>query len=292
MRRFIRYSLVLIVLLFSFSCSKNIRQTSLHTGSKSVAQRVVPLVQAHAHNDYAHVHPLFDALDHGFCSIEADIYLLDGKLYVTHDEKDIQKKRTLASLYLDPLQKRIKANGGHVYQGIKQITLFIDIKSDADSTYRVLRKVFKKYKNMLTQFTPLGRKDRAIVVILSGNRPFDLMRNERTRYAACDGRIADLDHDSNVNLVPIISDKWTDFFKWHGNGEMPDDERQRLHQYVKRAHANGQRIRFWSTDTDSLEFQQNLWRELIRADVDLINTDDLSGLQNFLLKKRKRILFY
>jgi len=35
------------------------------------------LTQAHAHNDYAHARPLFDALDQGFCSVEAYIFLLD-----------------------------------------------------------------------------------------------------------------------------------------------------------------------------------------------------------------------
>src|SRR5262249_1980163 len=32
-----------------------------------------PLIHAHAHNDYEHTRPLFDALDQGFCSVEADI---------------------------------------------------------------------------------------------------------------------------------------------------------------------------------------------------------------------------
>lgn len=39
-----------------------------------------PLIQAHSHNDYEHARPLFDALDLGFCNVEADIYLVDGKL--------------------------------------------------------------------------------------------------------------------------------------------------------------------------------------------------------------------
>ena len=37
--------------------------------------QVVPLPNAHAHNDYEHKRPLFDALDHGFCSVEADVFL-------------------------------------------------------------------------------------------------------------------------------------------------------------------------------------------------------------------------
>ena len=41
---------------------------------------VAPLARAHAHNDYLHERPLLDALDHGFTSVEADIFLVDGKL--------------------------------------------------------------------------------------------------------------------------------------------------------------------------------------------------------------------
>jgi hypothetical protein len=47
-----------------------------------VAAAPVPLTRAHAHNDYLHARPLFDALDHGFCSVEADVWLVDGKLLV------------------------------------------------------------------------------------------------------------------------------------------------------------------------------------------------------------------
>jgi len=40
---------------------------------------VVPLLHAHAHNDYLHKPPLLAALEHGFTSVEADIFLVDGK---------------------------------------------------------------------------------------------------------------------------------------------------------------------------------------------------------------------
>ncbi|MGI9240008.1 MAG: hypothetical protein ACR2RV_04365, partial [Verrucomicrobiales bacterium] len=74
-----------------------------------------PLQQAHAHNDYEHERPLHDALEHGFCGVEADIYLVGGELLVAHDRKDLKPERTLQALYLDPLQKRVEANGGQVY---------------------------------------------------------------------------------------------------------------------------------------------------------------------------------
>ena len=59
---------------------------------------VEPLAQAHAHNDYLHARPLFDALDHGFASVEADIFLVDGKLLVGHAKSELKADRTLQAL--------------------------------------------------------------------------------------------------------------------------------------------------------------------------------------------------
>lgn len=60
---------------------------------------------AHAHNDYLQKRPLFDALENGFRSLEADVFSQGDSLYVAHDRKDIQQGRTLRKLYLEPLKK-------------------------------------------------------------------------------------------------------------------------------------------------------------------------------------------
>ena len=49
-----------------------------------------PLTNVHAHNDYVHTHPLFDALDHGFCSVEADIHLVEDQLLVAHTRSQVK----------------------------------------------------------------------------------------------------------------------------------------------------------------------------------------------------------
>src|SRR5437773_6651310 len=89
-----------------------------------------PLVHAHAHNDYEHKRPLLDALDHGFCSVEADIYLVDGKLLVGHNRKDLRPNKTLETLYLEPLRERIRAYGGKVYRAGPTVHLLIDVKTE------------------------------------------------------------------------------------------------------------------------------------------------------------------
>src|SRR5437773_7233099 len=84
-----------------------------------------PLRHAHAHNDYEHKRPLLDALAHGFCSVEADVFLSDGALLVGHERKDLRPGRTLEKLYLDPLAQRAKANGGRVYRGGPTVFLLV-----------------------------------------------------------------------------------------------------------------------------------------------------------------------
>src|SRR5262245_62295335 len=74
-----------------------------------------PLANAHAHNDYSHDRPLFDALDHGFASVEADVFLVDGQFLVGHESAELKSDRTLESLYLMPLARRVRDNGGKVY---------------------------------------------------------------------------------------------------------------------------------------------------------------------------------
>src|SRR6478672_10049819 len=85
-------------------------------GTRSAVMAPVPqpLERAHAHNDYEHTRPLFDALDHGFTSVEADVWLVDGQLFIGHDAPD--PTRTLQSLYLDPLRRVVHANGGTAYK--------------------------------------------------------------------------------------------------------------------------------------------------------------------------------
>lgn len=244
---------------------------------------VVGLPQAHAHNDYLHDRPLLDALSHGFTSVEADIFLVGEELCVAHDAPEIRPERTLQRLYLDPLRERAKANDGRVYRDYARFLLLIDIKSAAEPTYRRLHEVLAEYRDLVTSFGPDGRRDRAVLVIISGNRPFELMRSQPVRYAGYDGRLADLYSDAPAELVPMISDHWGRNFTWRGVGPMPDPERQKLRDIVEAAHAKGRLVRFWATPDARSDARETLWKQLLAAGVDLINTDGLEGLQAFLL---------
>ncbi len=251
--------------------------TVLISGALCPAQAdPVPLTRVHAHNDYEHTHPLFDALEQGFCSVEADIYAIDGKLLVAHNLKDVRPERTLQSLYLEPLRQRVKQNGGRVYKGGPECVLLIDFKNDPGETYRVLRGVLQEYSDILTVFRDGKKETNAITAILTGEYPRDLLKADAVRYAAGDGRMIDLSANPPALLVPWISENWRNHFKWNGVAPMPETERMKLVGIIAKAHAQGRRVRFWNSPDQAV-----FWKELLADDVDLINTDDLAGFQTF-----------
>lgn len=239
-----------------------------------------PLLHAHAHNDYEHARPLFDALEQGFCSVEADVWLVNGRLLVAHDKDKVKPERTLESLYLDPLRERVKKNGGWLFKNGPEASLLIDVKSAAEPTYAALREVLSRYADILTTFRDGKVATNAVRVIISGNRAPGLLAAETVRYAAMDGRLTDLETADADPIIGWMSDNWMKSFKWRGEGEFPATERERLKQIVAKAHQRGWRVRFWATPDNPA-----IWRELHSAGVDLLNTDDLPGLAAFLWRQ-------
>ncbi|MGV3617706.1 MAG: glycerophosphodiester phosphodiesterase family protein [Fimbriimonas sp.] len=249
-----------------------------------------PMARAHAHNDYAHPRPLLDALDQGFASVEADIFLVDGELRVGHDRKDLQPGRTLEKLYLDPLLERVRRHGGTVHPWPGEFTLLVDIKSDGAKVYAELSKRLERYREMLSsrdpfKFRPLAAPHvtkRAVTVVLSGDRPIQQLDEPRRHWAFLDGRLneTNLANSFLAEFMPLVSDAYGGQFKWNGQGEMPVPERFKLRQLADKLHASGHRFRLWGApDTE------DAWREFYDAGVDHINTDRLAPLAEFLRKQ-------
>jgi len=240
---------------------------------------------AHAHNDYLHEHPLFDALEHGFRSIEADVFTVGDSLYVAHNRRDIEQGRTLRELYLDPLREYFSENEKTLYDSAIPLLLLIDIKDDGLTTYKLLDRILNDFKEILCKVSPEGYVGGSVMLVVSGNRPIEYMKNQSQRFAFVDGRMNDLDGDYTPLLMPLISDRWTKYFSWMGKGNMPEKERTQLESYVRHAHENGQLIRFWATPDKPGKERETVWSELLEAGVDLVNTDDLGGLRAFLLRR-------
>ncbi|MGA0557874.1 histidinol-phosphatase [Larkinella sp. VNQ87] len=244
---------------------------------------VKPLPNAHAHNDYEQSRPLWDALDQGFTSIEADVYAHRDTLYVAHNRPAFwNADRTLEELYLRPLAERIRQNGGKVYANYTgPVYLMIDFKTGSDSTYRALENVLQRYRSLLTNCRGNRCQPGAVTVFISGNRPIEALRKVKERLAGLDGRPADLGKGFSPALMPVVSDSYSNQLSWRGQGPMPDEQFQKLRQLVQRVHAEGKKLRLWACPEDPA-----VWAKLREAGADFLSTDQLELVREFLLSEK------
>ncbi|WP_462418445.1 PI-PLC domain-containing protein [Kytococcus sp. Marseille-QA3725] len=254
--------------------------TAAPASARTVTDGVEPLPQAHAHNDYEHDRPLLDALSHGFTSVEADVWLVDGQLCIGHVAPDCD--RTLQDLYVDPLVDIAAENGGDVYEGhAEPVRLLVDVKSGGEGVREVLERELPAHGDAITSWKDGQERAGAVEVVLSGQLA-DTTWQDDERWVASDGRFDSPTTDAaDAGEVPVVSANWYDHFSWMGMGSMPSEQRERLHAMVADAHADGREVRFWGTP-DTIWLRENVWRELLDAGVDRINTDHLAEAEEFL----------
>ena len=240
---------------------------------------------AHAHNDFLHDRPLLDALEYGACSVEVDIFLVDGRLLVGHEREKLHAEETLTTMYLEPFRRRIERHGGRVFGDDRPLILLIDIKSDGSETYRVLRQVLLEYEDILSCMRDDRMTTGAMTAVISGKRAIDRIAADELRCAGIDGRLSDLDSRIPSHLMPLISDDWEKHFEWRGDGTMPEEESAKLREIILKAHGVGRMVRFWAAPDNAA-----VWEELYRAGVDLINTDRLARLDSFLVLKKEELV--
>ncbi|MES2792930.1 MAG: phosphatidylinositol-specific phospholipase C/glycerophosphodiester phosphodiesterase family protein [Planctomycetota bacterium] len=271
--RYVRtcWSAAMIIMLAGATFSPLLVRGEDDAKPSPIAQRY-----AHAHNDYQHPRPLFDALDRGFCSVEADVFLQDGELLIGHERQELRAERTLDRLYLAPLGERARMRDGHIQDASSHFYLLIDIKSDGKSTYAAIHSRLAAYPHLFSSLENGVWTPRAITVVISGNVPSEMILQQTLRYAGIDGRPTDLQNSAPPHAMPWISANWKTLFRWRGAGPIPAAEKDKLRQYVQDAHAKGRLVRFWGTPENTV-----LWEEFRAQGVDLIGTDELQKLQEF-----------
>lgn len=213
------------------------------------------LYQAFSHNDYWRERPLHDALSYGYNCVEADLFPIDGKLYVAHDRSEITESARFESLYLHPLIDRIKKNQGKVYpHGEKPFYLMVDLKEQGEEGYRLLKKLIAPYEEYFCSVQNGVYKEGAILLFISGSRPTQVASKEQVRHLFIDGRITDLDQNIPASLMPVVSDDYKNYFTWDGKGDMPQAELKKMRQLINQVHQENKLIRWWGApDTETFK---------------------------------------
>lgn len=262
------WSLLVIILIFPYRAG--------------LAQSPSPIPYAHAHNDYEHERPLLDALDHGFTSVEVDVFAADGELYVYHNRPaQWDPERTLKKLYLEPLRERTDQNGGKVYPAYNgHFQLMIDIKTEAAETYALIKAQLKEYATLFTRIEAGNEVKGPLMVFLSGNRPIATILEADSHIAKLDGRPDDLGKRYPVSKMPVISQNYGKILNWNGKGKIKKKAKKKLRNLIRQVHAEGKQLRLWA-----MPESENAWKTYLKLGIDWINADDLPRLQNFFLSR-------
>lgn len=239
----------------------------------TTAAQLALAVRLHGHNDYLQPRPLQTALELGLGSVEADVFLVDGELRVGHERWQLRPGRTLAALYLEPLAAFARAHGGRLRSDGSPFVLLVDIKADGAAVWPVLHAELARAAaepGLLTRYAGDRCESGAVLVLLSGARPFAEVAAAAERWCALDGRPADLARVPlpPPSLVPWISEAWTRVSTWRGYGEFEADERQRIGELVAAVHAAGRELRFWGAPD-----RPEAWALLCELGVDRLGTD-------------------
>ncbi|WP_114792907.1 alkaline phosphatase [Niabella yanshanensis] len=241
--------------------------------SPAIAQKKQPTpttAAAHSHNDYLQKFPFWLAYHEGFGSIEADVFLKEGKLMVAHTAGEIEKERTLETLYLKPLKKVIDQNNGRVYAGSSRILqLLIDLKTEAVPTLKALLDELSQYPSLTGSKT--------LHIVITGNRPPIESYKQYPSWLLFDGDLTSTYNPDALKKVALFSDNFARYSKWNGKGRLPEAEKLKLEAAISKAHAQQKKIRFWNAP-DIV----NSWYSYLDMGVDFINTDHIELLSQFL----------
>lgn len=249
--------LCLLFCLFSGRASAQARYTAAHV---------------HAHNDYVQPIPFFTAYHQQVGSIEADVFLRNGELYVAHEPRQIRPENTLEALYLQPLQTMIAKNNGNAYPRKEAaLQLLIDLKTAGPATLPVLVQQLARYPTLI--------RNPRVRIVISGHKPAPATWAQYPAYIYFDGTPGEKYTAAEQKRLGLVSASFRQYTQWNGKGLIIKEEREKIQRVIDSVHRQQQKIRFWATPDNS-----NTWQTLMRLGVDYIGTDDVMGLTGYLNK--------
>lgn len=214
----------------------------------------------HSHNDYKQESPFYEAVNANAYSMEADVILQNGELYVAHSAEEIQAEKTLESMYLQPLL---------TLDFFSRVQLLIDIKTDAEETLAILIEQLNKYPS-------LTHSDQ-VVFVISGNRPSGDQYAAYPDFIKFDHQSLDDLEEVDLEKIALFSFPYYKYASWRGGDFITNEDSQKLKQTIDFVHSLGFDIRFWATPDTPLA-----WRTFQQMKIDYINTDKPSVCNRFL----------
>ena len=243
-------------------------------------------VVLHSHNDYNRTAPFWEAYSQHCRSIEADVHWHEGQLLVGHDVEDLKPENTFLRMYVDPIVRTFRANGGKMWAGSPdRLMLMVELKS---ATEPELTEVIK----LLEQFPDVFCSPEGVQIAITGNTPAKEHFCDYPAWIGYDGDIRDNYTPEQLERVALVSNSFRMFAKkWNGKGRMIDPELDAVNAAIAKVHSWGKPIRFWEAPEGTTAYF-TFWK----LGVDIINTDKPAvaslffsdwGNKNFIMGKHE-----
>ena len=218
----------------------------------------------HSHNDYNRTVPFWEAYSQHCASIEADVFLQDGEILVAHNRKDVTAERSLRKMYIEPIVKTFRENGGRMWKGSDdRLQLVVDLKT-GESLPGVIA-LAEEYPDVFTT-------ENGVKIVITGDEPAPEDFGKWPSWLWFDGDFKDGELNYTPEQLKRIAMISTDFRKfarnWNGKGRMINSELEAVTKAIETAHEAGKPIRFWDAPEGTTAYFT-----LHKLGVDFFNTD-------------------
>ncbi len=218
----------------------------------------------HSHNDYNRTVPFWEAYSQHCASIEADVFLQDGEILVAHNRKDVTAERSLRKMYIEPIVKTFRENGGRMWKGSDdRLQLVVDLKT-GESLPGVIA-LAEEYPDVFTT-------ENGVKIVITGDEPAPEDFGKWPSWLWFDGDFKDGKLNYTPEQLKRIAMISTDFRKfarnWNGKGRMINSELEAVTKAIETAHEAGKPIRFWDAPEGTTAYFT-----LHKLGVDFFNTD-------------------
>ncbi|KAJ7848648.1 hypothetical protein B0H14DRAFT_2767643 [Mycena olivaceomarginata] len=229
----------------------------------------------HSHNDYTRAVPLWTALNLSIMSVEADVWWQSSQLFVAHTSGEIDKTKTLNSLYLANILGIINGtiSSPTPISVANPLQLLIDFKSDGPTTYQPVHDALQALRagGHLTTYSNGKLTQGAVTVVGTGNTPL-------ASVIAANRATSSSIRTSAICTAPSPV--------WGSSGARRSRPSRALtgavcraprkcKKLVLNAHDFGIRTRFWDTPSSV-----STWNTFWAAGSDWVNADDLLAVSN------------
>lgn len=271
----------------------NTDNNDAYTYPTDITRGIIPK-PIHSHNDYWRDLPFWSAISYGCVSVEADVSLIDGILYVGHEQAALTSSRTLRSLYIDPIMAVLNRtnpttpfyeggseNGVFDTSSGQTLYLFIDLKTAGNTTFPAVIQALQPLRDAgyLTTFNGTGVTEGPVTVIGTGNTPLDQVQGVSPRDYFYDANFALLSTElQNItsDVSPVASAQFSRFVGEINGTEFNQTQLDIVRGHVSYAASKGIVGRYWDTPAFPITKRNAVWTTLFNEGLGLLNADDLA----------------